>query len=139
MSAESTLIAKMDNIEYPEFKKQKLDYLNVMDIKCLSHEQRESMEGILNLLDAVTDFIEGEAGVVCVGDKVLVRGSFGTEEPAEAVVKSITSLDHEGQDVNDGMELPYASWDNTDNREYILTFDSGKWAYGNQVTRYDEE
>ncbi len=67
--------------------------------------------------------------LLCVGDKVLWRGAFGTEGPRVAVVVSIELCDEPHGKY--GRRVPEVEWDL---RERLnVTLDNSHWAYGDQL------
>lgn len=68
-----------------------------------------------------------------IGDKIIWRGGWGTDDPQEAVVDNIEINVH--PTTKDGEEVNKVEWDLVD-ETVIVTLDNGHWAYGNQVERY---
>lgn len=73
-----------------------------------------------------------------IGDKVIWRGSWGTEAPKEATVEAI-ELCAVGSKY--GKEVKSVDWSTITggNRSVTVDLDNGHWAYGNQLTEIKTE
>jgi hypothetical protein len=70
--------------------------------------------------------------ILKVGDQVMLRGSWGSDAPLEAEVKSITLVETTALD---GIDVPAVFWEDIANRDVVLTFtDRKQWAYGFQIS-----
>lgn len=71
-----------------------------------------------------------QEAVLKVGDKVLWRGSWGTEAPVEATIKGIDANvpygDKYGRAV---LEVPWSQV----RTSVVVCLTNGKWAYGEQI------
>lgn len=63
-------------------------------------------------------------GILQVGDKVIWRGSFGSDAPVYATIESITHIDKDIKSIN---------WSEVNTRDVIVTLTNSKWSYGNQI------
>jgi hypothetical protein len=67
--------------------------------------------------------------VLNVGDKVMWRGSFGSESPKEVVVEGI-ELCKPGEKY--GMSVTQVDWSKKD--RIVVDLDNGHWAKGHQIS-----
>ncbi len=69
-------------------------------------------------------------GLLKIGDTVMWRGSWGTENPQNATVEAI-EIDCENKT---GKSVTKVEWSKV-NEDVIVTLDNGHWAYGYQITQ----
>lgn len=65
-----------------------------------------------------------------IGDKVIWRGSWGSEEPKEATIIQIEKTQYYREKY--GVTVEICNW--SDN--FVVTLDNGHWAYNFQLTPF---
>jgi len=69
-----------------------------------------------------------------IGHKVMWRGTWGKDLPKEATVTGITI----GCVGKVGHDVPNVHWELVNDRSVIVDLDNGHWAYGNQISRIEQ-
>lgn len=72
-----------------------------------------------------------------IGDEVIWRGAWGTQEPIKAKIESI-ELCANGRKY--GKDVKSVDWNTVTNgkRSITVSLDNGHWAYGNQLTEIEK-
>jgi hypothetical protein len=66
-----------------------------------------------------------------VGDTVVWKGAWGSQEPLDAEVESI-EINCENKC---GDSAEFVKWNKVHDRSVIVSLTNGHWAYGNQITQ----